>query len=93
MTKIYVGDTGTELLLDTGQSLAGATTVSIKARKPDGVSVNWVGTVFETTKVRFLTLADSFDQAGLWSLQAKVIMPSGVWLGETVNVTVYKAFN
>jgi hypothetical protein len=92
MTKVYIGDTGTALVLDTGQSLAGATAVTIEARKPNGTSVSLAGAVFETTKIRFITLAGTFDQFGEWRLQARAVLPSGTWLGETVSLTVYRAF-
>ena len=87
-----MGDTGTELVLDTGQSLAGATAVTVEARKPDGSAVSWTGAVFESTKVRFVSLAGSFDQSGDWRLQAKVVLPSGTWLGESAALKVYKVF-
>lgn len=92
MTKVYVGDTGTALVLDTGQSLAGATAVSIEARKPNGTAVSWAGAVFETTKVRYISQAGTFDQAGDWKLQAYVQLPSGTWRGETALLPVFASF-
>ena len=90
--KVYIGDTGTAIVLDTGQSLAGATASTIEVRKPDGTPVSLTAPVFESTKVRYITLAGTFDQAGEWLLQAKVTLPTGVWLGETASLTVYRAF-
>ena len=93
MTKTYIGDTGTAIVLDTGQPLAGASSVSILARKPNGsTEVTWAGSVVETTKVQFQTLADTLDMAGEWKLQARVVLPSGTWLGETAALTVYRPF-
>jgi hypothetical protein len=92
MTKVYVGDTGTELQLDTGVSLASATAQSIEARRPDGTTVSWAGTVVESTKVRYISLADTFNQAGDWKLQAKVTLPTGTWTGEAVALRVYRLF-
>lgn len=94
MTKTYIGDTGTAIVLDTGHSLAGASAVSIEARKPNGsIEVSWPGTVVESTKVQFLTLAGTLDQAGEWLLQARVELSSGTWLGETARLTVYRPFS
>lgn len=93
MTKTYIGDTGTAIVLDTGQSLAGASAVSILARKPNGsTEVTWTGTVVESTKVQFLTLAGTLDMAGDWLLQVRVVLASGTWLGETARLTVYRPF-
>jgi hypothetical protein len=89
MSKPYVGDTGTLIQLDVGQSLAGAISVAIEARKPTGAVVVWPGTVVSTTKVQYVTLFDTLDIPGLWKLQAKVVLPSGTWLGESAAMTVY----
>lgn len=93
MSKVYVGDTGTAIVLDVGQSLAGALAVSVEAQKPNGEAVSWTGAVFESTKVRFVTQAGSLDAPGVWRLQARVVLPSGTWLGEMAKLTVYKPFD
>ena len=94
MTKTYIGDTGTVIVLDTGQSLSGASSVSIAALKPNGATtVTWAGVVVETTKVSFTAPAGTFDQAGDWRLQAVVVLPSGAWRGETARLTVYLPFS
>ena len=92
MTKIYIGDIGTAIVLDTGQSLAGASAVSIEALKPGGTTASWPGTVVESNKIQFLSLADTFVAAGEYKLQAKVALPSGTWRGETVALTVHRPF-
>lgn len=93
MSKVYVGDTGTAIVLDVGVSLAGATAQSIEARRPDGTSVSWAGTVFESTKVRFISLVGTFSQPGDWKLQARVTLPTGTWTGEVAKLTVYRPFD
>jgi hypothetical protein len=91
MSKVYVGDTGTLVELDTGADLSTATLVNVKAKKPDGTAVTWVATVSGTT-VRYTTLTADFDQHGGWTLQAYVEMPTGRWTGEAAALTVYPAF-
>jgi hypothetical protein len=93
MSKVYVGDTGTAIVLDTLQDLTGASLAAIEVRKPSGALLTWTGSVFETTKVRFITLADTLDIPGEWAMQAKVTMPSGSWLGEVALLRVYAPFN
>jgi hypothetical protein len=92
LSKVYLGDTGTLLVLDTLQSLAGATAVSIEARRPNGTTVSWAGTVVESTKVQHTSLAGTFDLAGDWKLQARVTLPTGTWAGEAVALRVYRLF-
>jgi hypothetical protein len=93
MSKVYVGDTGTAIELDVGVSLAGATAQSIEARRPDGTTVSWAASVFETTKLRFITTNSTLDMAGDWKLQARVTLPSGTWSGEVVKLTVFRPFD
>ncbi len=93
MTKPYVGDTGTIIQLDTGASLAGASEMTIEARRPDGTTVSWAATAVDGTKLQFVTLANTLNQAGDWKLQARVVMPGGTWLGETVKFAVYRPFD
>ena len=42
--------------------------------------------------LRRATLADTLNIKGTWKLQAKVTLPSGMWLGETADLTVYAPF-
>lgn len=90
--KVYVGDTGTVIELDAGQDLTEASSLAISVRKPSGELVEWPATVFEQTKLRFSTLADSLDEPGTWKLQALVISPAGRWLGQTVMLRVLPEF-
>jgi hypothetical protein len=90
--KLYVGDTGTAIILDCGTNISTASAMTIEVRKPDGSATTWAATLEGTTSVRYNTLAATLDQAGDWRLQAKVTIGTGVWRGETVLLTVYPAF-
>ena len=91
MTKTYVGDVGTEIRLETEASLAGATTLEIAARKPDGTEATWTATA-DGTVVRYFTEAGDLDQSGQWLLQAVVVTASGAWRGETAKLKVYPEY-
>lgn len=93
MSKVYVGDTGTAIVLDTLQDISTASLAAIEVRKPNGTLLTWTGSVYETTKVRFITLSDTLDLPGEWAMQAKVTMPSGSWLGEVALLRVYLPFS
>lgn len=90
--KVYIGDTGTAVELDTGVDLSGATVTEIAVQKPDGSAATWAASVTGSTKLRYVSLAATFDQAGTWRVQAKVTLPSGAWRGETAEFKVYKPF-
>lgn len=88
--KIYVGDTGTTLNLDTKVSLAGAT-VAILAERPDDTKVIWPAAAVGMV-ARYVTLAADLNQPGTWKLQARVTTAAGRWLGKTITLKVYDEF-
>lgn len=90
--KVYVGDTGTEVLVDCGQDVSAGSLFQLSVTRPDGSSATWTAALQGTNFVRFLSLAGTFDQPGLWKLQALVTLPSGVWRGETAQFLVYSNF-
>lgn len=90
--EVYVGDTGTSIILDCGQDISTATATSIEARKPNGDTVSWEAALEGTNSIRYDVLADSFDAPGKWKLQALVTLPAGVWRGKTVPLTVLARF-
>ncbi len=92
MSKVYTGDTGTVIVLDCGQDISAATARSIAVRKPDGSSTSWAAVAEGTDSIKHTSLADTFDQAGDYQLQAVVTLPSGTWRGETVALHVYSPF-
>lgn len=92
MSKTYVGDIGTRITLDCGTDISSASAREIVVRKPDGSSVTWTATASGTDSIYFDTVSGTLDQPGDWRLQAKVTIGTGVWLGETVLLTVYPAF-
>lgn len=88
----YVGDAGTVLLLDTLTDITDNTEVKVLYKKPDGTEAEWIGTVFENTKVRYVIQVGDFDQAGIWVFQA--FYKSGVTelRGEAVEQEVFAKF-
>lgn len=69
--ETFVGDT-VLLMLDTGISLAGYTTLLIKYRKPDGVTGVWEATVnaLDNNIMEYTTVEADLDTIGEWQLQA-----------------------
>jgi len=90
--KYYVGDIGTEIIVDTCSDLTAATKTELIVEKPDGTIENWDGTVFELTKIRHVVVAGDFDQSGEYTLQAYVEMPGWKGKGNATNFRVSSAF-
>jgi hypothetical protein len=85
MSKLYVGDVGTEMLIDTGSDLSTATLLQLKVKKPDAATVAWTGSQKETTKITYTIQAGDFDQSGVHQLQAYIESPTWTGLGDTVT--------
>lgn len=90
--KVYVGNTGTLISLNTEISLSDASLVQILILKPDGSNVTWTGLAVGPN-IQYITIAGDIDQPGTWFLQASVQKSSGTLSGETVPLYIYPAFN
>lgn len=88
-SKVYLGDIGTDIILDTESALATATLLQIKYTKPDGATGLWTGVIADSTKVKYTTQDGDLDIAGLWSLQAYIELPTWEGHGERVDLQVY----
>ena len=87
---IYVGDRGTEVILNTGVDLRFATQVGITVTTPRNTRVFWPGEVVDETKVRYVTSMGESDwpASGVYRLQAFADTPEWSGHGATVSVTV-----
>ena len=91
--KVYVGDIGTLITLDTNESILSATTTDIKVKKGDGTIATWVGSLSGTDSVTYTTVDGDFSCLGIYKVQAYVVMTDWSGLGETAEFRVYAAFN
>ncbi len=100
--KHYVDEVGTELILDVGVLIGTVNDQYIKFLKPTGVTGSFDAEVFSS----FSQLAEAtgtyllkhdlelgdFDTPGDWVFQAFVAAIDGTWVGESVILTVFDAF-
>lgn len=90
--KHYVGEIGTEILLDTKVDIIAATATKVKCKKPDGTIVEWAATIKETTILSYTTAAGDLDQAGMYRVQASLTLGSWSGSGETASFKILEAF-
>lgn len=90
--KVYVGDTGTEIVLDCGADISNATAVQILVRKPSGQVLTWAASLSGSNHVRYVVQAGDLDQSGLWTLQARVTTPTWSGRGEAFELRVWPQF-
>lgn len=89
MGNIYVGDTGTDIILDSGSDISSQTSLKIKYRKPDGTVGEWAALVTETNKAKYTTLENDLDLAGIWQMQIYVELPDWSGYGELAEVAIH----
>ena len=90
--KYYVGDVGTEIVVDTCSDITAATKTDLLVEKPDGTLVTWSGDVYEGTKIRYVVQAGDFDQTGEYTLQANIAISGWTGRGNTTTFKVTSAF-
>jgi hypothetical protein len=92
MGKIYIGQVGVLIELDTQDSLTGATKAEIRYRKPDKSVGAWVG-IIDGTKITYLIDNEEvLNLSGSWLLQAYAEGPGWALLGETVTLPIYNVW-
>lgn len=92
MTKHYVGDTGTVIVVDCGEVITTSTLKKLLVRKPDSTSVEWVATLEGTTQLKYTVIEGDFNCAGTYEVQAYIEMPGWKGLGDMDMFTVNKEF-
>lgn len=103
MIKHYVGEAGTDLILDTGVLIGTVQDKYIKYRKPDGVTTgSFTASLFSsysqlavatgTYLLKHTLITTDFDTPGEWRFQAYVGAIDGTWYGEMVKFQVYDIF-
>lgn len=93
VSKVYVGDVGTEILVDVCVDISTATTVELSVLKPGATTaVTWAAGVYLLRYVRYVVQAGDLSVAGEYKLQVRVVLPGGAWRGDVTTFRVYDVF-
>jgi len=102
MTKHYVNEVGTDLVLDTGFVIATATEQWILFQDPAGAEGSWAADLFSSyskiagavgTYLLSHTLESTdFSTPGEWRFHAYVGAIDGTWVGELVKYDVFDTY-
>lgn len=90
--KYYTGDVGTDIILDCGEDITGATATKIKYKKPDNSTGEWIAGVYNINYLKYTIQSGDLDQAGLWKFQVSLTLGSWSGLGETAEQIIYAAY-
>ena len=85
---IFVGDTGTKIILDVGCDISSSTVRQIKYVSPTGKVGAWDASIEATQSISIVTQASTLKTAGRWILQAYVETSTWARHGEICNLEV-----
>lgn len=90
--KVYVGDIGTIIYVNTKEDISAATVLQLKIKKPSGKEVIWNGVLDGTMKIKYIAQQGDFDEAGDYFVQAYVELPAWRGRGEVDSFKVFDKF-
>lgn len=93
MTRHYIGEIGTEIIVDIGVDITGATPTKLKVKKPDGTEVEWTATVYNSNYLKYTSLIGDFNISGTYSLQASLTLSGWTGLGDVATFEIYDPFH
>ena len=88
MSTVFVGDVGTEIVLDCGVDTTTASVRQIVARKQNGAKVTWTAVQEGASSIKYNTVSGDIDSSGNWQLQAYIEMPGWKGFGAVALLTV-----
>ena len=94
--EVHIGDVGTVIKLTieengTAIDVTAATSIIVDFERPDGSTLTLTGYIFSGTSgiVAYDSLAATFDQAGPWRAQARVVLGAATWRSSIAKFNVY----
>lgn len=90
--KYYVGDVGTDIIVDCGQDISAATGTKLLVLKPNGAEVEWTATIYNTNYLKYTVQAGDFDQTGEYRLQSYMTLSAWTGRGEVDVFHIEEAF-
>jgi len=93
MTRSYVGDVGTIVVVNCGCSIVGASNCKLKVRKPGGTLVIWTAVIYQQNYLKYVVQAGDLAQNGTYKLQASLTLGDWAGLGETAAFIIYRAYD
>jgi hypothetical protein len=98
MGKYYVGDVGTEILVETGSPIATAFVKKLYVKKPSGEEVTWDADFGPPnaqgilTSLKYIVADGDWNEPGNWTLQAYVELPEWQGRGDSVKFKLEPPF-
>lgn len=93
MSVPRIGDVGTEILIDMGVAITGATGLNLEVRKPSypdtGSEEDWTPTISGTDYLRYVIETGDFDEEGIYEIVPSLTLGSWAGSADPVSFRVY----
>ena len=93
MTDHYTDEIGTEIIVDCGVDISGATPTTLKVKKPDGTEVEWTATIYNSNYLKYTTILGDFNQSGTYVLQTSLTLTGWTGLGDVATFEIYAPYH
>jgi hypothetical protein len=96
--KYYVGDVGTEIIVEVGSEIDAATVMQLLIKKPSGVEVTWdceigpVDAYGKFTTIMYVVKPGDWDEPGWWIVQSYIEMPGWQGKGDSAKFELKSSF-
>lgn len=92
-SKVFVGDIGTVLTVDTKSDVSSASQSDIEVQKPDGSISTWTGAVNSSNYIKYIVGSGDFNIPGNYICQAYIELPTWTGHGEPFSIVVHARFS
>lgn len=90
--KVYTNDVGLVIDINMGENISSATSLSLGITKPDHTTTTWTPSIQGTNYLRYTTVANDLDQAGIYFIQPAFTLGGWTGKGNTVKFLVHAAY-
>jgi len=87
MGKIYIGDVGTEIIINLQTDITTATNILLNVKKPNGTDATWIPAIYDEKYLRYIIQSGDFNQYGRYVIQPSLTL--GIWSGNCKSVSLF----
>ena len=88
--KYFVGDVGTDVIVNCGVDISGSSNRKLLVKKPSGTEVEWTpANVYQSNYLRYTIGSADFNEAGTYQLQSFLTLSSWTGRGELAEFRIY----
>ena len=90
--KHYEATIGSDIIVNVGENITGATNLKLKVRKPDNTLVEWIPTIYNSNYLKYTVQESDWSMPGVYKLHAYLTIDGWTGHGDMVEFTVDKLY-